>query len=93
MTQRMIWYFTTYAQRELYKFAWLIAEIGTVLTKLEELIERILMTGFGPADGSNYDTRTMNSAHKVTGQRASNTRCDRVITEWWYLSLEQVPLD
>jgi hypothetical protein len=30
------------------EMTWLIAEIGMVLTKLEELIDRIFMTGFGP---------------------------------------------
>jgi transposase-like protein len=32
------------------EITWLIAEIGMVLTKLEELIDRIFMTGFGPTD-------------------------------------------
>jgi transposase-like protein len=32
------------------EMTWLIAEVGTVLTKLEELIDRVFITGFGPTD-------------------------------------------
>ncbi len=48
------------------EMTWLLAEIGMVLTKLEELIERIPMTRFASVsmgDNVNYDSRTTDISH------------------------------